>query len=131
MFFINGFILRLSDKLKIQILPILLQSYLPLVIIRHNGAQQSPEIRRMVLMHHMAIRATNSLFPQSAYMIGLKQGWIFTAPFHTFPLQYIPNGTWGMVDGSNVEERTNQAIALIEELIPTLKTSPNADNPTT
>lgn len=77
------------------------------------------------------IHPADSLFPQSAYMIGLKQCWIFTAPFHTFPIQYVPAGTWGMVEAGNFEETTNQAIALIEELIPALKTPPNADNPAT
>lgn len=77
------------------------------------------------------IRPAESLFPQSAYMIGLKRGWIFSAPFHTFPIEYVPNGSWGMIEGGNADERTSQAIALIEELIPALKTPPDADNTAT
>jgi molybdopterin/thiamine biosynthesis adenylyltransferase/ubiquitin-protein ligase len=77
------------------------------------------------------VRPVGSLFPQSVYMIGLKEGWIFSAPFHTFPIQYVPAGTWGMMEAGNVEETTNQAITLIEQLIPALKTPPNADNSAT
>jgi len=32
------------------------------------------------------MRPTASSFPASAYMIGLKTGWIFTAPFDTWPI---------------------------------------------
>ncbi len=37
----------------------------------------------------------DSRFPFPAYMIGLRQGWIFSAPFETFPIHLHQQGTWG------------------------------------
>ncbi|MEM5585790.1 ThiF family adenylyltransferase [Roseibium sp. AS2] len=33
-------------------------------------------------------------FPHSAYAIGLKKAWIFTAPFDTWPIDLQPTGPW-------------------------------------
>lgn len=32
-----------------------------------------------------------SAFPYSAYLLGFRAGWIFTAPFHTIPLEVAPS----------------------------------------
>jgi len=40
-------------------------------------------------------RPNSSIFPFSAYAIGLEKQWIFTAPFDTRPIQYSNAETWG------------------------------------
>jgi len=58
-------------------------------------------------------RADNSIFPQSAYAIGLSRGWIFSAPFQTWPIDYFPEGHWSEpVDPDSSEH----VIRLLEEL---------------
>lgn len=54
-----------------------------------------------VIAAHLTRLATDVLvagdvtaFPNSAYAIGLKSGWIFTAPFDTWPLDLQSNGAW-------------------------------------
>jgi hypothetical protein len=37
----------------------------------------------------------HSAFPQAAYAIGLRKEWIFQAPFDTWPIELLPEGTWG------------------------------------
>lgn len=46
-----------------------------------------------------------TLFPQSAYAIGLKPGWVFEAPFDTWPITLVPEGTWGPVQDDNLSEQ--------------------------
>lgn len=36
-----------------------------------------------------------SIFPHSAYVIGLSREWIFSAPFDTYPISLLPDGKWG------------------------------------
>ena len=55
-----------------------------------------------VIAAHFAAMAMDALakpddsrFPFPAYMIGLRQGWIFSAPFETFPIDLHQQGTWG------------------------------------
>lgn len=36
-----------------------------------------------------------SIFPSSAYAIGLAEAWIFLAPFDTWPIELRPEGEWG------------------------------------
>jgi len=90
-----------------------------------------------VIAAHLSRLATDTLlhvddsaFPQSAYLIGLRAGWIFTAPFHTFPIQYTPEGDWGAAT-ANDPEVAKEAFALLEELIPSLKSAPDANSPST
>lgn len=72
------------------------------------------------------LRPTDSLFPQSVYLIGLKAGWKFAAPFHTFPIQYTPDRTWGVANSDN-PDIAKDAFALLQELMPSLKPAPDAN----
>jgi sulfur-carrier protein adenylyltransferase/sulfurtransferase len=58
----------------------------------------------------------DTIFPCSAYAIGLKQEWIFSAPFETFPIKLEVGGEWRqpVSDESNAE-----LSALIAEIFPT------------
>ncbi|MNH76584.1 thiamine biosynthesis protein ThiF [compost metagenome] len=56
-----------------------------------------------------------TLFPQSAYAIGLKPGWIFEAPFDTWPITLVPEGTWGPVQD---EDLSQQLEAFTAEFFP-------------
>ncbi len=40
------------------------------------------------------LRPEISVFPHSAYVIGLATGWIFSAPFETYPFDFSPEGEW-------------------------------------
>ena len=42
-----------------------------------------------------ALLRSESVFPQSAYAVGLKPGWIFEAPFETWPIALAQEGAWG------------------------------------
>ena len=37
----------------------------------------------------------DSRFPFPAYMVGLAEGWIFSTPFETFPIELHSEGAWG------------------------------------
>lgn len=41
------------------------------------------------------LRGGGSQFPAPAYAIGLSEGWIFTAPFDTHPINYTGTDGWG------------------------------------
>lgn len=47
-------------------------------------------------------------FPSSAYAIGLSSGWIFSAPFDTWPIELRGEGVWGTevipLDGAEIVE---------------------------
>lgn len=46
-----------------------------------------------------------SIFPSSAYAIGLTAEWIFRAPFDTWPIDLRPEGEWGeSQNGASVED---------------------------
>lgn len=40
------------------------------------------------------IRPGASAFPHSAYVVGLSTEWIFTAPFDTHPIDFVPEDAW-------------------------------------
>ncbi len=56
-----------------------------------------------------------TIFPNSAYLIGLKQEWIFSAPFDTWPIDLITEGDWGR---TIIEDTTDEFNALFSEIIP-------------
>lgn len=56
-----------------------------------------------------------TIFPYSAYAIGLRQEWIFSAPFETFPINLEAGGEWQQPAS---EESSAELIALIGELFP-------------
>ena len=75
------------------------------------------------------LRTTESSFPHSVYMVGLKAGWKFDEPFHTFPIAYVAEGEWGVATRENAE-RAKEAFAFIGELIPELKSTADVHSPT-
>lgn len=50
-----------------------------------------------------------SVFPSPAYVVGLGQSWIFSAPFETYPVDYVAEGEWGVV----VEEAAAEKIEML------------------
>lgn len=62
-----------------------------------------------------AMLRTESIFPHSAYAIGLKPGWIFDAPFETWPIMLSAEGAWGPEMEDGYEE---QLQALVTEFFP-------------
>lgn len=61
------------------------------------------------------LRPTESIYPQSAYAIGLATGWLFSQPFDTWPIPLVLQGTWGPDQDEDV---TEQLTAFIEEVMP-------------
>ena len=53
-----------------------------------------------------------SIFPASAYLIGLSEQWIFNEPFDTAPIELIPAGDWGEVMDPLTHE---EMVALLKE----------------
>lgn len=65
----------------------------------------------------LLVRPGHSAFPSPAYAIGLKQGWIFSAPFETWPVDFGAAPPWEVPrDGAPAEE----ALELLRELMPTI-----------
>ncbi|WP_416355809.1 ThiF family adenylyltransferase [Aureimonas phyllosphaerae] len=60
------------------------------------------------------VRPETSLFPYSAYFVGLTRSWIFDAPFDTWPVEYRMEGTWG---AATDPERAAHASDLIRDLV--------------
>jgi len=56
-----------------------------------------------------------TIFPDSAYVVGLRREWIFSAPFETFPIVFEPSGEWRPPAS---DESSAELIALMEELLP-------------
>ena len=62
-------------------------------------------------------RAADTIFPSPAYVIALRAGWMFTAPFETWPIDLPGVKEWSPeVSSASVE----QSLALIRELMPTV-----------
>ena len=82
-----------------------------------------------VIAAHLAAMAIDTLanpddsrFPFPAYMIGLDEGWIFSAPFETFPIDLYRQGTWGPIsDGGG----TDEVKSFFEEVTADMRTSEN------
>ena len=62
-----------------------------------------------------ALTRQESQFPQSAYAVGLRAGWIFGAPFDTWPIALVDEGTWGPEKDDNL---TEQLEAFVSEFFP-------------
>jgi hypothetical protein len=56
-----------------------------------------------------------TIFPNSAYAIGLQREWIFSAPFETFPINFEAGEQWSQPAS---EESSAGLIALMGELFP-------------
>jgi sulfur-carrier protein adenylyltransferase/sulfurtransferase len=65
-----------------------------------------------------------SQFPQPAYAVGLRAGWIFEAPFDTWPIDLSPEGVWGPEKDDNLSEELG---ALAMELFPAAKSAGEAE----
>lgn len=57
----------------------------------------------------------DTIFPHSAYAIGLRREWIFNEPFETFPIHLEPRGEWQQASSG---ESSAELIALMGELFP-------------
>lgn len=60
------------------------------------------------------VRTSDSAFPSSVYFVGLTRSWIFDAPFDTWPVDYYPEGDWGMIVDA---DRAAQALELLRDLV--------------
>lgn len=56
-----------------------------------------------------------TIFPHSAYAVGLRREWIFNAPFETFPIHLETGGEWRQ---AAPYESSAELIALMAELFP-------------
>jgi molybdopterin/thiamine biosynthesis adenylyltransferase len=56
-----------------------------------------------------------TIFPHSAYAVGLRREWIFNAPFETFPIHLEAGGGWRQ---TAADESSEELIALMAELFP-------------
>lgn len=65
-----------------------------------------------------------TIFPCSAYAIGLRKEWIFSAPFDTFPINLEAEGEWQQPAS---EESEAELIALMGELFPNVSRGTNED----
>ena len=66
---------------------------------------------------------SDSVFPQSAYAVGLKAGWVFQAPFDTWPITLVQEGGWGPDEDERLGE---ELAALTAELFPPISSAAGA-----
>jgi molybdopterin/thiamine biosynthesis adenylyltransferase len=59
----------------------------------------------------LAARPEATIFPCSAYVIGLRQGWIFSAPFDTHPVDLGDSDEWGTKQEGGSAEALQQLLA--------------------
>jgi hypothetical protein len=85
-----------------------------------------------VIAAHLTRLAVDTLagvttsFPQSAYAIGLSSGWIFSAPFDTWPIDLCDEAGWVGSDDDFDEEHLK---SLLSDLLP--QAERDADQPST
>lgn len=56
-----------------------------------------------------------TIFPNSAYAIGMAREWIFAAPFDTWPIDLVMDGQWGPDSEENAREQLGE---LVREFFP-------------
>ena len=62
------------------------------------------------------VRPDESIFPQSAYLVGFSREWIFEQPFETMPIHLIPSDSWyTTTDPITADEM----LELVKEHLPT------------
>lgn len=61
------------------------------------------------------LKGGTTIFPNSAYAIGMAREWIFAAPFDTWPIDLVMEGQWGPEADKNASE---QLSALVREFFP-------------
>lgn len=69
------------------------------------------------LVVDLLVRPGRSAFPSPAYAIGLRQEWIFSAPFETWPIDLDDATPWEMPQD---EASAEEALELLRELMPTI-----------
>jgi hypothetical protein len=113
----------------------------PIERATHNygGGPQTPAIADdadvTVIAAHAARMAIDlliprapSLFPNSAYMIGLAKGWIFEQPFETYPIDVGPPEAPAPQDSLDPEETAAES-ARILQLFSEYKDAASSDTP--
>jgi sulfur-carrier protein adenylyltransferase/sulfurtransferase len=90
----------------------------PLVADDGDVAIIAAHMTRMVVD---ALARNSSLFPHAAYVVGMKPGWIFGAPFETWPITLKPEGEWGPATDENVDDELG---AMVREFFPTSTHAP-------
>jgi hypothetical protein len=61
------------------------------------------------------VRPEASAFPHPAYVIGLSAEWVFSQPFDTLPVDFVPEGTWATGTPTRTEEAIEFMTALFEQ----------------
>lgn len=84
----------------------------PLVADDADVSVIASHIAQLALDH---LNGTETAYPHSAYLIGLRKGWIFEAPFDTWPIIFTPAGRWGAEMDEQLEEEIS---ALTAQLFP-------------
>jgi hypothetical protein len=69
----------------------------------------------------LLVHPDNTAFPHPAYVIGLAKQWVFSEPFDTRPIDFVPDGEWA---AQFSVERTDEAISFMSSI---LKSSDDED----
>jgi hypothetical protein len=62
------------------------------------------------------VRPEASTFPHPAYVIGLSAEWLFSAPFDTRPIDFIPEGPWATTTPARTDEAIEFMTSLFEQV---------------
>lgn len=72
------------------------------------------------------VRPKESIFPVSAYLVGLSSNWLFEQPFDTWPIQLSVQGSWGNIIDQLPE---SDLIKVINDHLATKKNKDETSNP--
>ena len=61
------------------------------------------------------VQPSTSAFPYSAYAVGLAKAWIFTAPFDTRPIEFMPEDQWSTSTPEQAGEAIDFMLALLKQ----------------
>ena len=84
----------------------------PLVADDADVSVMAAHVSRLVID---ALATDESVFPHAAYAVGLRSGWIFNAPFETWPIELRPEGSWGPNTDDDV---AGELAAMVGEFFP-------------
>jgi hypothetical protein len=73
----------------------------------------------------LLVRPDKTTFPHSAYVIGLATQWIFSEPFDTHPIDFLPDGEW---TSQFSPERTEEAVSFMSSLLESGKDEDRTDD---
>jgi sulfur-carrier protein adenylyltransferase/sulfurtransferase len=85
----------------------------PLIADDADVAVIAAHVARMVI--DLVVRPDASLFPYSAYLIGLRDAWLFSAPFDVCPVDLGASDAWGADREDGAPEALQQ---LLSDLFP-------------